>query len=103
MAQAVYHYIKNYSNFGKIGISYEAISNMIKETLQDVENVTIGKVVCEAKEGVFTANLAIKVNYGQNVNTVTGVIQEKVEMALVNMCEIGNPKINVKVEGIVVN
>ena len=32
MAQAVYHYIKNYSNFGKIGIAYTAIGNMIKET-----------------------------------------------------------------------
>ena len=102
MAQAVYHYIKNYSNFGKIGISYEAISNMIKETLKDVKNTTISKVSCESKDGVFHANLAIKVNYGENVNNVTNVIQEKVETALVNMCEIGNPKINVKVEGIVV-
>ena len=102
MAQAVYHYIKNYSNFGKIGISYEAISNMIKETLKDVSNVTIGKINCEAKEGGFIANVAIKVNYGENVTSITGVIQERVETALVNMCEIGNPKINVKVEGIVV-
>ena len=39
MAQAVYHYIKNYSNFGKIGISYDAIGNMIKESLKDVKNV----------------------------------------------------------------
>lgn len=102
MAQAVYHYIKNYSNFGKIGISYEAIGNMIKETLKDVDNTTISKVSCEAKEGNFVANLSIKVNYGQNLNNVTNLIQEKVETALVNMCEIGNPKINVKVEGVVV-
>lgn len=102
MAQAVYHYIKNYSNFGKIGISYSAIGNMIKETLKDVENITISKINCESKEGAFVANLAIKVNYGTNVNTVTNVIQEKVESALVNMCEIGNPKINVKIEGIIV-
>lgn len=102
MAQAVYHYIKNYSNFGKIGISYEAIGNMIKETLKDVKNVTIGKVNCESKEDTFVANIAIKVNYGENLNSVTNVIQERVETSLVNMCEIGNPKINVKVEGIVV-
>ena len=102
MAQAVYHYIKNYSNFGKIGISYEAISNMIKETLQEVENITISKIVCESKEGIFIANLSIKVNYGENVNKVSDIIQERVETALANMCEIGNPKINVKVEGIVV-
>ena len=102
MAQEVYHYIKNYSNFGKIGISYEAIGNMIKETLKDVSNTTISKVGCETKEGVFIANLSIKVNYGENVNNITNIIQEKVETALVNMCEIGNPKINVKVEGIVV-
>ena len=102
MAQTDYHYIKNYSNFGKIGICYGAISNMIKETLKDIENISISKVNCEAKDGVFHANLAIKVNYGENVNSVTNVIQEKVETALANMCEIGNPKINVKVEGIVV-
>lgn len=102
MAQAVYHYIKNYSNFGKIGISYEAIGNMIKETLKDVKNIIISKVNCEAKEDTFIANLAIKVNYGENVNKVTDIIQEKVETALSNMCEIGNPKINIKVEGIVV-
>lgn len=102
MAQAVYHYIKNYSNFGKIGISYDAIGNMIKETLKDIDNITISKVNCEAKEGVFIANLSIKVNYGVNVNEITNIIQEKVETSLVNMCEIGNPKINVKVEGIIV-
>lgn len=102
MAQSVYHYIKNYSNFGKIGISYEAISNMIKETLQDVKDVTISKVNCESKENNFIANVSIKVNYGVNVNSVISVIQEKVEAALANMCEIGHPKINVKVEGIIV-
>ena len=41
MAQAVYHYIKNYSSAGKIGISYVAIGDMIKETLKDVENISI--------------------------------------------------------------
>lgn len=102
MSQAVYHYIKNYSNFGKIGISYTAISDMIKETLKDVKNFSITKINCETKENVFIANLAIKVDYGTNVNEVTNVIQEKVETSLANMCEIGNPKINVKVDGIIV-
>ena len=102
MGQPVYHYIKNYSNFGKIGISYEAISNMIKETLSDVKDVFVSKVVCETKENVFIANVNIKVNYGTNVTTATNTIQEKVESALVNMCEIGTPKINVKVEGVIV-
>ena len=102
MAQPVYHYIKNYSNFGKIGISYEAISNMIKETLKDVDNVVISKVNCESKEGNFITNLNIKVNYGTNVTTISDAIQEKVEAALANMCEIGHPKINVKVEGFIV-
>ncbi len=102
MAQAVYHYIKNYSNFGKIGIAYEAICNVIKETLKDVKNISVMKVNCETKEETFIVNIAIKVDYGVNVNQVTGVIQEKVETALVNMCEIGNPKINVRVDGIVV-
>lgn len=100
MGQPVYHYIKNYSNFGKIGISYDAISNMIKETLKDIESVNIGKVNCETKDNVFTANVSVKVDYGTNITNVTNVIQEKVESALVNMCEIGTPKINVKVEGI---
>ncbi len=102
MSQAVYHYIKNYSNFGKIGISYTAISDMIKETLKDTENISITKLNCETKENTFIANLSIKVNYGTNVNEVTNVIQEKVESALANMCEIGNPKINVKIDGIIV-
>ena len=102
MGQPVYHYIKNYSNFGKIGISYDAISTMIKETLRDVESVSIGKVNCETKENVFIANVSIKVNYGTNVTTVTNTIQERVESALVNMCEIANPKVNVKIDGIIV-
>jgi len=102
MGQAVYHYIKNYSNFGKIGISYTAISNMIKETLKDIDNVVISKISCEPKDTVFIVNLAIKVNYGTNVTTVTNLIQEKTETALANMCEIGNPKINVKLEGVIV-
>lgn len=102
MGQAVYHCIKNYSNFGKIGISYNAIANMIKEALKDIENVVISKINCETKDGAFIVNLAIKVDYGTNVTEVTNAIQEKTEAALVNMCEIGNPKINVKLEGVVV-
>ena len=42
MAQAVYHYIKNYSSAGKIGISYMAISDMIKETLKDENPIWYG-------------------------------------------------------------
>lgn len=102
MSQAVYHYIKNYSNFGKIGISYTAISDMIKETLKDGKNFSITKISCETKENTFIANLSIKVDYGTNVNEVTNLIQEKVETSLVNMCEIGNPKINVKIDGVIV-
>lgn len=102
MAQAVYHYIKNYSNFGKIGISYVAISDMIKVTLKDLESVSITKLGCETKDQNFVANLSIKVNYGTNINEITTVIQDRVETALVNMCEIANPKVNVKIDGIIV-
>lgn len=103
MAQAVYHYIKNYSNFGKIGIAYVAIRDMMKETLKDVENISITKIGCETnKEQGFVANVAIKVNYGTNINDITTIIQDKVESALINMCEIANPRVNVKVEGVIV-
>ena len=103
MAQTDYHYIKNYSNFGKIGISYVAIKDMMYETLKDVENISITKICCETnKELGFIANVAIKVNYGININDVTTVIQDRVESALINMCEIANPKVNVKIDGIIV-
>ena len=39
MAQAVYHYIENYSNVGKIGISYTAISDILKEAIKDIKHV----------------------------------------------------------------
>ena len=100
MAQTDYHYIKDYSNFGKIGISYVAISDMIKETLKDVDNVSITKLTCETKDQAFMANISLKVNYGANINDVTTIIQDKVESALINMCEIANPKVNVKIDGI---
>lgn len=102
MGQAVYHYIKNYSSAGKIGIAYSAICNMINESLKDIDNVSISKINCETKDAVFIVNLSIKVDYGTNVTAITNTIQEKVESSLVNMCEIGNPKINVKVEGVIV-
>ena len=103
MAQADYHYIKNYSNFGKIGISYVAIRDMMNETLKDVENISITKIGCETdKEKGFIANVSIKVNYGVNINNITTIIQDKVESALINMCEIANPKVNVKIDGIIV-
>lgn len=103
MAQSVYHYIKNYSNVGKIGISYMAISDMIKETLKDVDNISISKIGCETdKEKGFIANVAVKVNYGTNINSVTTIIQDRVESALINMCEIANPTVNVKIDGIIV-
>lgn len=102
MAQAVYHYIKNYSSAGKIGISYVAISDMIKETLKDVDNIAITKLGCETKDQGFIANVAIKVNYGTNINDITTIIQDRVESALINMCEIANPKVNVKIDGIIV-
>ena len=102
MAQAVYHYIKNYSNFGKIGISYAAIGGMIKETLKDVENIFITKLSCETKDQGFITNLSIKINYGTNINDITTIIQDKIESALINMCEIANPRVNVKIDGIIV-
>jgi uncharacterized alkaline shock family protein YloU len=102
VGQAVYHQIKNYSNFGKIGISYESIRNMIKISLSDIKNISITKINLETKEGIFIVNLAIKINYGENINNVTNVILERVESALANMCEIKNPKINVKLDGIIV-
>lgn len=102
MGQAVYHQIKNYSNFGKIGISYEAIRNMITIALSDVKDVSISKINCETKEGTFIVNLSIKIKYGENVNDITNVILERVESALSNMCEIREPKINVKLDGIIV-
>ena len=43
MAQAAYHYIENYSNVGKIGISYAAMGEMLKESIKDVKHVTITK------------------------------------------------------------
>ena len=103
MAQAVYHYIKNYSNFGNIGISFVAIRDVMNETLKDVENISITKISCETdKEKGFVANIAIKVNYGVNINNITTIIQDRVESALINMCEIANPKVNVKIDGIIV-
>jgi uncharacterized alkaline shock family protein YloU len=103
MAQSDYHFIKNYSNFGKIGISYEAIRDMMKESLKDVENISITKIGCETdKEQGFIANVAIKINYGVNINDITTIIQDKVESSLINMCEIANPKVNVRIDGIIV-
>ena len=43
MAQADYHYIENYSNVGKIGISYAAMGEMLKECIKDIKHVTISK------------------------------------------------------------
>jgi uncharacterized alkaline shock family protein YloU len=105
MAQAVYHYIENYSNVGKIGIAYNAISDMLKEAIKDIEHVTFAKgISCEtSKDKVFNVNVSIKVDYGTNVNAVSKEIQNRIENALVHMCEIKNSKINIKLEGINVN
>lgn len=103
MSNAVYHYIENYSNVGKIGISFEAIAEMIKITIKDIEKFDISRsITCEVKEGNLGVNIPIKIHYGKNISEVTSVIQNKVETALKDMCEITNSKINVKVEGIVV-
>lgn len=102
MAQAVYHYIENYSNTGKIGIAYTAISDMLKEAIKDVKHVTLSKnISCEVgKDKIFYVNVSIKTDYGSNINKISDAIQEKIETALINMCEIKNTKINIKLEGI---
>ena len=102
MAQADYYYIENYSNVGKIGIAYNAINDMLKECIADIKHVSLAKgIFCElSKDKVFTVNISIKIDYGTNINKISEAIQEKVETALVNMCEISNVKINVKLEGI---
>lgn len=104
MANAVYHYIENYSNVGKIGIAYTAISDMLKEAIKDVKHVTLSKgISCEVgKDKVFYVTVSIKIDYGTNINKVSEAIQERIETALVNMCEIKNIKTNVKLEGIIV-
>lgn len=102
MANAVYHYIENYSNVGKIGIAYNAISEMLKESIKDVKHVTLAKgISCEVgKDKVFYVTVSIKTDYGTNINKVSDAIQERMETALINMCEIKNSKINIKLEGI---
>ena len=102
MAQAVYHYIENYSNAGKIGIAYTAMSDMLKESIKDVKHVELAKgISCEVgKDKAFYVNVSIKTDYGSNVNKICDAIQEKIEAALQNMCEIKNAKVNIKLEGI---
>lgn len=102
MANAVYHYIENYSNVGKIGIAFNAISDMLKEAIKDVKHVTLAKgISCEVgKDKVFYVTITIKTDYGANINKICEAIQERVETALINMCEIKNVKTNIKLEGI---
>ena len=102
MAQAVYHYIDNYSNVGKIGIAYNAIVEMLTEAIKDVEHISLAKgISCEVtKEKVFNVNVSIKIDYGTNINSISSAIQEKIEGALANMCEIKNVKTNIKLDGI---
>lgn len=103
MASSVYHYIENYSNVGEIGISFSAISEMIKIAISDLDNFKMSKNVnCESKDGCLIVDIPIKINYQTNISEITTAIQLKVEMALKNMCEITNSRINVKVEGIIV-
>ncbi len=103
MAQVGYHYIENYSNIGKIGISYDAIAEMVKVAIADTEKTRISKNPhCEVRNNILNVNVFVKVDYGANVNKVTSTIQEKVLTALTNMCEINNAKVNVKIEGILV-
>lgn len=105
MAQAVYHYIENYSNVGKIGIAYNAICEMLKEAIKDVKHVSLAKGInCEVgKDKIFYVNVSIKVDYGTSLNKVSEAIQERIDAALANMCEIKNAKINIKLEGVNVN
>lgn len=104
MAQADYHYIENYSNVGKIGISYTAMGEMLKECIKDIKHVTISKNITfeTGKDKVLNVNLSMKVDYGTNINKVSEVLQERIETALANMCEITNVRTNIKLEGIVV-
>ena len=102
MAQAAYHYIENYSNVGKIGISYNAISEMLKESIKDIKHMGLSKAIsCEVgKDKVFYVTVFVKIDYGTNINEISEQIQERMETALHNMCEIKNVKINIKLEGI---
>ena len=104
MAQADYHYIENYSNIGKVGISYTAMGEMLKESIKDVKHVTITKNIGfeTGKDKVLNINISMKVDYGTNINKVSALIQERIETALSNMCEITNVKTNIKLEGIIV-
>ncbi|MBR3891700.1 MAG: Asp23/Gls24 family envelope stress response protein [Bacilli bacterium] len=104
MAQADYHYIENYSNVGKIGISYTAMGEMLKENIKDIEHVTISKGITfeVGKDKVLNVNIGLKVDYGTNINDVSELIQERICTALANMCEITNVKTNIKLEGIIV-
>ena len=103
MAQAVYHYIENYSNVGKIGIAYTAIIDMLKESIKDIKHMSLakGSITCEVgKDKIFYVIVHVNIDYGHNANKIGEAIQERVESALLNMCEIKNVNINVKLEGI---
>lgn len=101
MAQTGYHYIENYSNIGKIGISFSAISDLIKLAIFEIENIYLTKdPFCEVKDNILNININIKIGYGANINQLTKAIQERSSSALTNMCEINNSRVNVKIESI---
>ena len=106
-----YYSVKNESNLGKLNSGLNVFQTIVEKAVDSIEGIQFegnmipipgnGPVnVTINKNNHVSITVAILVNYGLNVTTLTTTLQNKIAQSCFEMTGIKNVKINIDVKGI---
>lgn len=106
-----YYSVKNASNLGELNIGASVFQSIVEKAVNSIDGIQFeGNMIPIPGNGPVTVsinknnqvsiNVALLVDYGQNVTTLTTALQNKIAQSCFEMTGIKNVKVNIEVKGI---
>ncbi|MFQ6791783.1 MAG: Asp23/Gls24 family envelope stress response protein [Thomasclavelia sp.] len=106
-----YYSVKNASNLGELNIGVSVFQSIVEKAVNSIDGIQFeGNMIPIPGNGPVTVsinknnqvsiNVALLVDYGQNVTTLTTALQNKIVQSCFEMTGIKNVKVNIEVKGI---
>ncbi|WP_296877897.1 Asp23/Gls24 family envelope stress response protein [Thomasclavelia sp.] len=106
-----YYSVKNASNLGELNIGVSVFQSIVEKAVNSIDGIQFeGNMIPIPGNGPVTVsinknnqvsiNVALLVDYGQNVTTLTTALQNKIAQSCFEMTGIKNVKVNIEVKGI---
>lgn len=106
-----YYSVKNASNLGELNIGVSVFQSIVEKAVNSIDGIQFeGNMIPIPGNGPVTVSInknnqvsisvALLVDYGQNVTTLTTALQNKIAQSCFEMTGIKNVKVNIEVKGI---